>query len=356
VHIAATSRVLTRTLLVLGLIVLNGLALGPAAAQDGAVDCADWASETLQIMAPSGTGGGWDTTARELARTMQEEGIVETVEVFNVEGGTGTVGLAELINTHEGDGHMLMMTGLAMVGGIELNASPVRLEQSTPIALLTTEFEVIVVPADSEIESFDQLMQMFKDDPGSVAWGGGSAGGADHIMLGLIAEAVGVDPTQLNYVPFSGGGEALSAILGGQVTAGVSGLGEWIDQIESGELRALAVSGRADVASDATPMAGEASPAAGVGSDIPTLQDQGVDVEFANWRGIVAPPGLSEEDTACLSQAVEQAVNSATWADTLEQFGWTAYYSGGDEAAAYMASEAERVQEILVNLQLIEGE
>jgi putative tricarboxylic transport membrane protein len=326
---------------------------GASLAQD-AVDCADWSSETLQIMAPAAPGGGWDTTARELQRTLQEEGIVETVEVFNVEGAGGTIGLAELANQHAGDGHMAMVMGLVMIGGIGLNESPVGLDQTTPIARLTAEWEVIVVPADSPYQTIDDLMAAFAEDPGAVSWAGGSAGGTDHLLVGLLAQAEGIDPTLINYVPFSGGGEALSAILGGQTTAGVSGLGEWQAQIESGELRALAVSGRGS-GDSATPAADGATPAA-FGADIPTLQESGIDVELANWRGIVAPPEISDEDAACLEQSIQSAVESETWAATVQQFGWTDFFVGREEYTAFITSETERVNTLLTDLQLIGGE
>lgn len=334
------------------------LAPGAAGAQEG--DCSEWRSETFEIMAPAAPGGGWDSTARELQRALQEEGIVETVEVFNVEGAGGTIGIAELVSQHAGNGHMAMVMGLVMIGGIGLNESPVTLEQTTPLARLTTEFEVIVVPPDSPHQTIEDLMVAFEEDPGAVSWAGGSAGGTDHLLVGLLAQARGIDPTLINYVPFSGGGEALSAILGGQTTAGVSGLGEWQAQIESGELRALALSGRADDGGSATPAAEGATPvtsgSSNFGADIPTLQESGIDVELANWRGIVAPPEISEEDLTCMSQAIEDAVNSDTWQATLDQFGWTDYYLGREEFAEFIDSEIERVNAILTDLQLIGGE
>lgn len=331
---------------------LAAIVPGPfAVAQE--TDCTDWASETLQIMAPAAPGGGWDTTAREMQTTLQEEGIVETVEVFNVEGAGGTIGLAELVNQHAGDDHMLMMMGLVMVGGIALNESPVDLTQVTPIARLTTEYEVIVVPADSEIQTIDDLMAAFVEDPASISWAGGSAGGTDHLLVGMLAEAAGVDPAQINYVPFSGGGEALSSILGGEADAGVSGLGEWQGQIESGELRALAVSGRSESASGATPAADGGTPAA-FGADIPTLRESGIDVELANWRGFVAPPEISDQARTCMIQSIEQATQSETWRATLENFGWTDFFLGGDEYAAYLEEESARVMDLLTSLGLIE--
>ena len=256
------------------LLVLVAMVLAPAVAAVSAplvpvsaqATCAieGFTDTPIEIMAPAAPGGGWDTTAREMQRVLQEEGIAPTVEVYNVEGAGGTVGIAQLVNDEAGNDHHLMMMGLVMIGAIATNASPVTLEQTTPISSLTAEFEVIVVPADSEYQTLDDLIAAFKADPTAISWGGGSAGGTDHILVGLIAQAAGVDPTQINYVPFSGGGEALAAILGGQVSAGVSGVGEWIDQIESGELRALAVSGVAAAeAGGATPVASADGASAG---------------------------------------------------------------------------------------------
>jgi putative tricarboxylic transport membrane protein len=302
----------------------------------------------IEIMAPAAPGGGWDTTARELQRVMQEEGIVPTVEVYNVEGAGGTVGIAQLVNDEAGNDHQLMMMGLVMIGAIATNQSPVTLDQTTPISSLTAEYEVIVVPANSEYQTLDDLIAAFQADPRAISWGGGSAGGTDHILIGLIAQAAGVDPTQINYVAFSGGGEALAAILGGQVSAGVSGVGEWLDQIESGELRALAVSGVAE-GGEATPVAeGET-----VAQVAPTLQEQGIDVELANWRGLVAPPDIAEEGRQCLIALVEQTVSSDAWAETRATYGWQDFTNFGDDFSALIASERERVIELLRGFGLV---
>jgi putative tricarboxylic transport membrane protein len=335
------------------LLVLVALLLAPAVAAVTAplvpvsaqTTCAveGFTDTPIEIMAPAAPGGGWDTTAREMQRVLQEEGIAPTVEVYNVEGAGGTVGIAQLVNDEAGNDHHLMMMGLVMIGAIATNASPVTLEQTTPISSLTAEFEVIVVPADSEYQSLDDLVAAFQADPTAISWGGGSAGGTDHILVGLIAQAAGVDPTQINYVPFSGGGEALAAILGGQVSAGV---GEWLDQIESGELRALAVSGVAAAeAGGATPVA--SAPIA------PTLQEQGIDVELANWRGVVAPPEISDEGQDCLIAVVEQMVASEGWVQTREQYGWQDFAMFGDEFGTFLETERERVTGILTELGLI---
>ena len=307
-------------------------------------------TDTVEIMAPASPGGGWDTTAREMQRVLQDQVLNKSVGVYNVEGAGGTIGLAQLAKDEKGNGNELMMMGLVMVGAIATNQSPVTLDDVTPIARLTTEFEVVVVPKDSKYQTLDDLIAAFKADPTSISWGGGSAGGTDHILAGLIAQATGVDPTQVNYVAFSGGGEALAAVLGGQVSAGISGVGEWIDQIEAGELRALAVSGSA-AESAATP--GAAPVGTPTPEVAPTLRDQGIDVELANWRGVVAPPGISDDDRQCLVAMVDQMHTTDAWREVLAKYGWQDYFLPGDGFASFLNQERDRVTTTLKDLGLV---
>lgn len=290
------------------------------------------------IIAPANPGGGWDQTARTMQTVLQEEGISKSVQVQNVPGAGGTIGLAQFASQNKGNPDALIVGGYVMVGAILTNNSPVTLEQVTPIARLTGEFEAIVVPASSDIKDMAGLVEKLKADPGSVSWGGGSAGGTDHITAGLIAKAVGVDPTKVNYIAFSGGGEALASIMGGQVTAGISGYSEWAGQIESGDLRVLAVS----------------APERVPGIDAPTLREQGVDLELANWRGVVAPPNISDADRQALVDLVDALVASDAWQAQLQQFGWTSAYMSGDEFVAYLEEEDARVTEVLRAIGLVQ--
>ena len=204
--------------------------------------------EGLEIVAPASPGGGWDQTARAMQAALEKEGLASGVQVQNISGAGGTIGLAQFVTSKAGRDDALLVSGLIMVGGILTNDSPVTLDQVTPLARLTGEYEMIAVTADSPIKSMADLVAKLKADPGSVSWGGGSAGGTDHILVGLIAKAVGVDPTKVNYIAHSGGGEAMSSILGGHVTAGVNGVAELMPQIEAGKLRPLAISSEERVA------------------------------------------------------------------------------------------------------------
>ena len=200
------------------------------------------AQPSLKMMIPANPGGGWDQTGRSLAAAMQSAKLVSSVQFDNKGGAAGIIGLAQFVNSSKGDPNAVMIGGMVMVGGIILGKSAVNLSQVTPIARLTSEWEVIVVPAASPLKSMADLVKMLKENPGKVSWGGGSAGGTDHILAGLIARAVGVDAAKVNYVPYKGGGEAVAAILGGHVTVGVSGIGEFAEQVKAGKMRALAQS------------------------------------------------------------------------------------------------------------------
>ena len=296
------------------------------------------ALDELRIIAPAAPGGGWDQTARAMQEAVQSAGAVKTITVENVPGAGGTVGLAQLASQEAGKDNVLMVNGLVMVGAILTNKSAVTLENTTPIARLTGEYEVIVVPGSSELKTLADLVAKLKADPGSVAWGGGSAGGTDHILAGLIAKAAGADVSKLNYVPFSGGGEALAAVMGGHVVAGISGYSEWEGQIKSGELRALAISAPERVS----------------GIDAPTLKEQGIDVDLANWRAIVAPPGINDEQKKALLATVDAAVKSDSWKKTLAAKNWTDLYLSGDDFTKLIAAENARVTEVLKGIGLVQ--
>ena len=255
------------------------------------------AQPTLKMMIPANPGGGWDQTGRNLAAAMQSAKLVSSVQFDNKGGAGGTIGLAQFINSSKGDPNALMMGGMVMVGSIYLDDAPVNLTMVTPLARLTGEYEAIVVPANSPHKTVGDLVKAFKANPGGVSWGGGSAGGTDHILVGLIAKATGVDPAKINYVPFKGGGEAVAAIVGGHVTAGVSGVGEFAEQVKGGRMRALAVSAPSRV------------------DGIPTLKEQGIDVELANWRGVFGAPGITPAQRDTLVKLVKAATDSPSLED-----------------------------------------
>jgi putative tricarboxylic transport membrane protein len=268
---------------------------------------------------------------------MQKEGISGNVQVQNVPGAGGTIGLAQFASQQKGNPNALLVGGYVMVGAILTNNSPVTLKDVTPIARLTGEYEAIVVPAASEIKTMGDLVEALKKDPGSVSWAGGSAGGTDHIAVGLMAKAAGVDPTKINYIAYSGGGEALAAILGSQVTAGISGYGEFESQVKAGTLRLLAVS----------------SPERIPGIDAPTLKESGLDVAVENWRMVAAAPGLTEEQKAAVSADIEKLAKSAGWQEVLKTKGWQDSYLAGDAFAAQLEKDISATEAVLKDIGLV---
>lgn len=291
----------------------------------------------LKLIAPAAPGGGWDGAARSLQQVMMATGAAKSVQVVNVPGAGGTVGLAQFVNSAKGDGNQMMVMGITMVGAILTNKAPVGLDSVTPIARLTGDPLVVVVPANSPHKSIKDLAAALKADSSKVVWAGGSAGGADHILAGLITKAAGGDATKLNYVPFSGGGEALAEMLGGRVTAGVSGYNEFESQIKTGKLRALAMSTGQRVA----------------GVNVPTLKEQGMNVELVNWRGIVAPPGISAAQKTALVNAVNKTLKSEQWAKVRQQRGWDDAYLDADAFAAFLKADQASVKDVLTTIGLV---
>jgi putative tricarboxylic transport membrane protein len=290
------------------------------------------AQPSLKMMIPANPGGGWDQTGRNLAAAMQSAKLVSSVQFENKGGAGGTIGLAQFVNSAKGDPNALMMGGMVMVGSIYLDNAPVNLTMVTPVARLTGEYEAIVVPAHSPHKTMAELIKAFKPNPGGISWGGGSAGGTDHILVGMIAKATGVDPAKINYVPFKGGGEAIAAIIGGHVTAGVSGVGEFAEQVKGGRMRALAVSGPSRI------------------DGIATLKEQGIDVDLANWRGVFGAPGITTAQRDALVKLVKAATDSPAWKTTLEKFGWTPIFLGGDDYKKFVDEDSKRIATIIDSL------
>jgi len=284
-----------------------------------------FAIDSVKFMIGANPGGGFDQTGRSLGAAMVAAGVAKTASYDNKGGAGGTIGLTQFVNTDKGNPNALVVTGAVMVGAIETNKPPVTLKNATPIARLFADTMVITVPASSPIKSMKDLVTQLKANPGSVSWGGGSKGSIDHILAGLIAKESGVDPKKINYVPFQGGGEASASILGGHVTAGIAGVSEFLPFIKSGKMRALAVTSK-----DRT-------------ADLPTLKEQGINVEIYNWRGVYGAPGISAEQRKALIDAVVKATETPVWKETLSKNDWTPFLLTGDEFSRFVDSESARL-------------
>jgi putative tricarboxylic transport membrane protein len=291
----------------------------------------------LQLMVPNSPGGGYDTTARVAAKIMEAEKITGPVQVFNLPGAGGTVGLQRTVNEKE-NGKLAMQMGLGVVGAAYTQKSKATLNDTTPIAKLIEEAGAIVVPKDSPYKDINQLVEAWKKDPKKLAVGGGSSpGGPDHLLPMRLAKAVGIDPKTVSYVSYDGGGELLPALLGNKIAFGASGFGEFLDQVEAGDVRVLAVTSEEPV--DAL-------------KEVPTLKSSGIDMVFTNWRGVVAPPGISEEDKQVWINAYTKMHDSKAWKDEMAERGWTDAFQTGDEFGTFLKEQDTEVAQILTQLGL----
>jgi putative tricarboxylic transport membrane protein len=292
--------------------------------------------DLLKLFVPAAPGGGWDQTARAIEQVLRATGAVKGVQVTNVGGAGGAVGLPQFLNQWKGQGNALMVAGMVMVGAMIANKSPVRLAQATPIARLTGEFLALVVPAQSSFKTAKDFAAALKADPAKVPVAGGSAGGSDHILVGMIAHALGVAPSKVSYVAFAGGGPATAALLGNQVAAGISGYGEFAEQVKAGKLHVLAISSdkrQEDIAA-------------------PTLKEGGIDVELFNWRGVFAPPGVSDAQRRAMITLMERMAATPQWAEACKMRDWTQITLLGDDYKTFLDGETARIEGILKDLGL----
>ncbi|WP_026550133.1 tripartite tricarboxylate transporter substrate-binding protein [Arthrobacter sp. Br18] len=292
--------------------------------------------EELNIVVPADPGGGWDQTGRAMQKDLQDTELVSNASVVNVGGAGGTNGLAQLAT--ETDPNTLMVMGYVMVGAVETNNAASRIEDTTPIARLTEEPLVVVVPADSPHQTIDDLLADIEEKGQGVSITGGSAGGADHILAGMVLKDAGIAPDSLNYIPYSGGGESLAALLGNKVNAGISGVGEYAEQVKAGQLRALAVSG-----SEPAPQMPE----------VETLSDQGIDVVLTNWRGVVAPGSIDEAKAEELTALVTELHETDAWKATLETNNWGDAFLAGDEFDTFLDEDITTVKQTLTDIGLL---
>ncbi|MES2362285.1 MAG: tripartite tricarboxylate transporter substrate-binding protein [Pseudomonadota bacterium] len=303
-----------------------------ALAAAGAFPFSAHAAANVKMMIPANPGGGWDTTGRALGKALMDAKVADTVTYDNKGGAAGALGLAQFVNGSKGDPNALMVMGAVMLGGLITGKPPVSLSQATPIARMSSEYNVFVLPANSPFKTMKDVVDQLKKDPGSVKWGGGSRGSTEHIAAAMIAQKVGADPSKINYVAFRGGGEATAAILGGNVTVGGSGYSEFAEYIKAGKMKAIAVTSgkRLD------------------GVNVPTLKEQGIDVEIGNWRGVYGAPGISAAQRKALTEMVLAALKTSAWADAVKKNDWTPAVLTGDAFAKFVDDDFASLRATMV--------
>jgi putative tricarboxylic transport membrane protein len=292
--------------------------------------------DSISMFVPAAPGGGWDGTARALEAAAKSAGLVGSFQFENVGGAGGMVGLPLFVNQKKGQGNAMLVGGSVMVGAAITNKSPVTMKDVVPLARLTEEAGVIVVPANGKIQNWNDFAAAIKANPKAVSVAGGSAGGTDHQLLGLVIKALGRSAREAAYVAFAGGGPANAAILGAQVSAGISGYSEFQEHIESGRMKAIAVSGTKRIP----------------GVNVPTLIELGVNVTAANWRGVFGAPGISAEQRGRLQDLLRQIHASAGWKDVLEKRKWTDVFLAGPGFEQEIAKSIREAEEVLKDLGL----
>jgi putative tricarboxylic transport membrane protein len=295
------------------------------------------ANTNLKMMIPANPGGGWDTTGRALGKALQEAGAAQSVQFENKGGAAGAIGLAQFVNASKGDANAMMVMGAVMLGGIITGKPPVSVTQATPLARLTSEFNVFVVPAASPLQTMKDVVEQMKKDIGSVKWGGGSRGSTEHIAAAMLARELGLDASKINYVPFRGGGEATAAVLGGNVTVGGSGYSEFAQYIEAGKMRAIAVT-------SATRLKG---------INVPTMKEQGYNVEIGNWRGVYGAPGITPDQRKALTDLIVKATKTKSWAESLEKNNWTSALQTGKEFEDFVEREFASLRVVMLKAGMI---
>lgn len=291
----------------------------------------------LRMMVPNSPGGGYDLTARTAVKIMEDDDITGRVEVFNVIGAGGTVAMARLMN-EKGNDDLMMTMGLGVVGATYTNGSKARASDATALAKLIEDPGAVFVPADSPFKTVQDFVAAWKADPSKVTIGGGSSpGGPDHLFPMELAKAVGVEPKSVNYVTYDGGGDLLTALLGKKITVGTSSPGELMDQIEAGQLRVLAVSGEERVE----------------GINAPTLKESGINLTFANWRGVLAPPDISDDAKQAMVKVLEEMHGTKQWKEALVKNGWTDAFVTGQQFEQFLKEQDTRVSETLTELGLV---
>ncbi|MBB4736299.1 tripartite tricarboxylate transporter substrate binding protein [Micrococcus cohnii] len=285
----------------------------------------------LTLIAPAAPGGGWDSFQREMQQSIRSHQLVNNVQVVNIPGAGGTIGLGQLTTLEEANN--LMVGGTGQIAAQAAYGSGPELDDVTPVARVVEEYSLVVVPADSEYETLDDLVEAWREDPKGIAWTGG--GSFDQLVMADLAMKADIPVDDTTYIPSDGGGEAIQALLNGSAQATAGGVADIYPQVESGRLRALGVVSEKRLE----------------GMDIPTVKEQGYDVTLTNWRALFAPPGVSDEDRAELEKLVGEAVATPEWKDAVKRNHWSAVPLEGEELEQYIRDEKQRIGELTEQIQ-----
>lgn len=293
-------------------------------------------SSNLTLIAPAGAGGGWDGFARETQQAMRATRTANNAQVVNIPGAGGTIGLGKFSTMH-GRADTILATGTAMVGGIALNDSPVGFDDTTLLARVAEDYDVLIAAADSPYDTLEDVMTAWQEDPEGFVWTGGSAGSVDHLTIAQLAQLGGIPGSSITYIPKSGGGESIQTLLSGTTDFASTGFNEVSDQIEAGRVKAIGIAAPERLAGF---------------EDIPTMSEQGFEVTLTNWRGWLGAPGITADETAELVGMLEATRNSAEWKDALTRNQWTDVWLTGQAFADFIVEDTKRIEALLEELGL----
>ncbi|MCM3600041.1 tripartite tricarboxylate transporter substrate binding protein [Robertmurraya korlensis] len=297
-------------------------------------------TKAISVVAPSGAGGGWDLTARSLTKVLAETKIVEQpLTVENKPGGGGAVFMAEYATQQVENNDMLFVNSPPIIiNNLKKEGnSPFGYKNTTPLAQLTKDYGAIVVKADSKFTDLKSVLEEVKKDPSKLTFAGGSAPGSmDHLISILPAYKYGVDPTKVKYVSYDGGGEAITALLGGNADVIGTDASSVKEFIKSGDVRVLAVTSTERIGGDF--------------KDVPTAIEQGVEAEFTIWRGVFGPEKMSEEAKKYWESSLEKLVNSPEWKKEVETQGWEMEYKNSSDFTKFLEEQETQVQQLLTAL------
>ncbi|MES2183430.1 MAG: tripartite tricarboxylate transporter substrate-binding protein [Pseudomonadota bacterium] len=310
-------------------------AASAAAARTPAVpDAPGRVAGTLNMVIPANEGGGWDQTGRTLGAALVASGAVGRVQYENIGGKGGITGLERYTASYASDPDALLIGGFVMVGAVALQHPAVRLADVRPLARLTSDYPVVVVAQDSPLRTAADLVAAIRADASAVPVAGGSAGGIDHLFAALLLRAAKASPSQLVYQPFASGREVVDAVTAGKARVGISGYSEFAQAIGAGRMRAIGIGARRPV------------------RGIPSLREQGVDADLANWRGVFT--GLPVPDARALQwvAAIERATQSEVWQHAVGSNRWEPAFSTGKDLADFIQLDDYTTRALIYMLKL----
>ncbi len=297
-------------------------------------------SEKIHFLIPGGAGGGWDGTARGTGEALTKSGLLGTASYENLSGGGGGKAIAHMIETAERQQGTLMVNSTPIVVRSLTKVFPYSFRDLTPIASVIADFAAFVVPADSPIKDWNQVVKSIVNDPASIRVAGGSVrGDLDHIAIAMAFKAAGVDPVELLYIPYDAGGKAMAGLLSGETEILSTGLGEVLGMAKSGQVRILAIT--AEERMKDLP-------------DVPTLVELGYDVTFANWRGFFGAPDLPGNMAAAYAELLKKMYDTPEWEIVRSRNGWSNLYKAGPDFYSFLEDQEDIIGGLMRELGFLE--